>query len=120
MKPKINSTSFGSITIEGVRYEHDMVIHADGAIKKRNKKLSKEKYGTSHIVSREEVALLWEQGVKALIVGAGQYGEVELSDEASAFMVQQGCPVILLPTPSAIERWNVIDEKSVGLFHVTC
>lgn len=120
MKPQINSTSFGSITIDGIHFDHDMVIHADGSVEKRNKKLSKEKYGTSHIVSREEVALLWQQGVKTLIVGAGQYGQVELSEEASAFMAHKGCPVILLPTPSAIERWNVMDEKAIGLFHVTC
>ncbi len=120
MKPQINSTSFGSITIDGIHFDHDMVIHADGSVEKRNKKLSKEKYGTSHIVSREEVALLWQHGVKTVIVGTGQYGQVELSDEASSFLMGEGCKAILLPTPSAIERWNVMDGKTIGLFHVTC
>jgi hypothetical protein len=51
MKPNIDSTTFGSITIEGTDFEHDVIIRLDGEVKKRKKKLSKAMYGTSHIVS---------------------------------------------------------------------
>ena len=38
-------TGFGWIEIEGVRYDHDIVIHTDQTIAKRKKKLSKKEKG---------------------------------------------------------------------------
>jgi hypothetical protein len=54
MKPHIDQTMFGSITIEGTHFEHDVIIRLNGQIKKRKKKLSKAVYGTSHVVSLAE------------------------------------------------------------------
>ena len=51
MKPIIDQTKFGSITIEGTTFEHDVIIRLSGQVKRRKKKLSKAVYGTSHIVS---------------------------------------------------------------------
>lgn len=48
----IEDAKFGSITIDGKTYEHDVIIHLSGKVEKRQKKLSKEKYGTSHIISK--------------------------------------------------------------------
>jgi len=50
MKPNIDQTSFGSITIEGKAFEYDVLIRLNGEIEKRKKKLSKAIYGTSHIL----------------------------------------------------------------------
>ena len=41
MKPRIDETEFGSITIEGTVFDHDVIIRPDGQVKKRKKKLSK-------------------------------------------------------------------------------
>ena len=54
MKPHIDSTRFGSITISGEEYDHDIVIGLDGIVRKRKKKLSKAVYGSSHTISLEE------------------------------------------------------------------
>ena len=61
MKPSIADTEFGSITISGELYEHDVVIRLSRKVKKRKKKLSKAKFGTSHIVSLDEaeVSSMW-------------------------------------------------------------
>jgi hypothetical protein len=61
MKPRIDTTAFGSITVAGTVFEHDVIIRPDGQVKKRKKKLSKALCGTSPTV------------------GSGQYGNVELS-----------------------------------------
>ena len=75
---QIDKTEFGSIKIDGKAYDHDVIIHLSGEVEKRRKKLSKEKYGTSHIVSRAEAKYVFEDGCDVLIVGAGQNGEREL------------------------------------------
>jgi hypothetical protein len=51
MKPHIDQTMFGSITVEGTPFGHDVIIRLNGQIKKRKKKLSKAVYGTSHVRS---------------------------------------------------------------------
>jgi hypothetical protein len=120
MKPKIDRTRFGSITIEGRKYAHDVCIRLDGAVKKRKKKLSKAVYGTSHTVSLDEAKHVYESGATLLIVGAGQYGALKLSDEASDYLERKGCRVELAPTTEAIQAWNAAEGPVIGLFHVTC
>jgi hypothetical protein len=120
MKPKINKSKFGSITINGQVYRHDVVIRLDGQVKKRKKKLSKQVYGTSHILSLAEAEYVHEAGAKVLIFGNGQFDSARLSDEARNYFAQAGCQVKLLPTPKAVDAWNESEGKVIGLFHVTC
>jgi hypothetical protein len=120
MKPRINRTTFGSITVEGETFEHDVIIRLDGQVKKRKKKLSKAIYGTSHVVSLDEAKHVYEEGAERLVVGTGQGGLVELSDEAADFFRRKNCQVKLLPTPEAIRVWNEAQGAVIGLFHVTC
>jgi len=119
---KINSTEFGSITINGTSYSHDILIRLSGEVDKRKKKLSKKYYGTSHIISRDEAEFIYEKGCNTLVLGTGQYGNVTLSPEAAEFFKHHDCRMILQPTPDAIETYNNCRDKTktIGLFHVTC
>ena len=116
----IENTEFGRITIDGKTYDHDVIIHLSGEVTKRHKKLSKEEYGTSHIISKAEAEDVLEKGCNQLIVGSGQQGNVRLSPEARAYFDKKGCQVILQPTPEAIRLFNESRKKKVGLMHVTC
>jgi hypothetical protein len=120
MNPRIDRTMFGSVTIEGKRYERDVLIRLSGKVKKRKKKLSKAVYGTSHTISLDEATHVYQAGAERLIIGAGQYGLVELSDEAAGYFKQRGCHVDLLPMKTAIQAWNEAEGAVIGLFHVTC
>lgn len=120
MQPQIDRTMFGSITIEGEVFERDVLIRLGGKVKKRKKKLSKAQYGTSHIISLAEAEHVYERGAARLIIGAGQYGLVELSDEAARYFERNGCEVELLPMKQAIQAWNDAQGSVIGLFHVTC
>ena len=121
MKAKIiDDTSFGSITINGEKFSHDVMIRLSGKVKKRKKMLSKQVYGTSHTMSLEEAAHIYEDGCKKLIVGTGQQGMLALSTEAAQFFEKQGCTVILKKTPQAIKAFNDTTGKKIGVFHVTC
>ena len=120
MKPFIDNTSFGNITIAGVKYEHDVIIRLDGCVKKRKKKLSKARFGTSHKIAIEEARYIYDSGAQKLIIGSGQTGYVELSDEAKNFFIEKNCLVQLLPTPHAISEWNLAKGSVIAMFHVTC
>ena len=69
MKPFIDGTEFGSITISSDLYENDVVIRLSGEVIKRKKKLSKAKYGTSHKISLDEAEHIYEKGAEKLIIG---------------------------------------------------
>ncbi|MBI3938980.1 MAG: hypothetical protein HY323_18560 [Betaproteobacteria bacterium] len=120
MKPRIDKTEFGSITIDGETYEHDVLIRPGGKVKKRKKKLSKEVYGTSHVVSLAEAEHVFRKKARKLIIGSGHAGNVRLSDEAKKFFAKRKCEVVIMPTPQAIRLWNDEAEDAIGLFHVTC
>jgi hypothetical protein len=120
MKPNISGTDFGSITIGDDRIEHDVLIRLSGEVTKRKKKLSKAVYGTSHTVSLAEAEYVYEKGAERLIIGAGQNGMVELSDEAAGYFARKNIAVDLAPTPEAVKRWNKAEGAVIGLFHVTC
>ena len=117
---RIDSTEFGSITINGKTYEFDVVIRLSGEIVKRKKKLSKKYYGTSHTISKEEAKFVYEDGCKELVVGTGHDDNVRLSKEAAEYFDKKGCKVIAQPSPYAIGTFNKSKKDKVGLFHVTC
>jgi hypothetical protein len=117
---KIESTTFGTITIDGKTYEHDVVLRLSGEVVRRKKKLSKKYCGTSHVLSKDEAKFVFEKGCEQLIVGSGQMGNVHLSPEAEAYFAKKRCKVLLQPTPEAIPVFNKSHAKKIGLFHVTC
>ena len=117
---EIENTTFGSITVDGKTYEHDVLIRLSGEVVKRKKKLSKKYYGTSHVLSKDEAKFVFERGCNQLIVGSGQMGNVRLSPEAEAYFEKKDCKVLLRPTPEAIQMFNKSRSKKIGLFHVTC
>ena len=119
MEPIIQGTEFGRITVDEVVYERDILIRPSGRVKKRRKKLSK-KDGSSHVISLEEAKHIFGKGADRLIIGTGQEGHVQLSEEAQAYFNDQDCSVELLPTPQAIEAWNQSEGKAIGMFHVKC
>ena len=120
MKPRLEKTSFGSITVDGQEYSYDILIRLDGSIEKRAKKLSKRVYGTSHTLSQVEAEYIYQAGADRLIIGSGQYGLVTLSPEARQFFDQQELAVELVATPEALSVWNQTGGALIGLFHVTC
>src|SRR5262249_47735403 len=121
-RPHIDSTAFGSITIEGAVFEHDVVIAPDGAVTKRKKKLSKAVYGSSHTISLGEIEDVLDRGRDAdeLIVGSGQYDNVRLSPEAAAYVGERACRWPLRPTPEAIGAGTRAQGNAIGFFHIPC
>src|SRR5215471_21532726 len=117
---EIGGTTFGTITIDGKIYEHDVIIRLSGEVVKRKKKLSKKYYGTSHVLSKDEAKFVFERGCEQLILGSGQMGNVHLSPEAEAYFAKKGCKVLLQPTPEAIGVFNrhANDEDANGVLRL--
>lgn len=120
MEPRIDRTEFGSVTIDGEIFTHDVIIRLGGRVEKRKKKLSKAVYGTSHTISLAEAEHLYQDGAERLLIGAGQHGRVGLSEEAATYFGRSRCRVELRSTPEVIPVWNQAQGAVIGLLHVTC
>ncbi len=114
---KIDGTEFGSITISGKTYDHDVVIRLSEQVVKRKKKLSKRIYGSSHTVSEDEVRFVFEKGCKQLIFGTGQYRNAALSPEAAGVDIETSAPpgrphTISGPTTATVRPPITISARS--------
>ncbi|KXA90858.1 hypothetical protein AKJ57_03345 [candidate division MSBL1 archaeon SCGC-AAA259A05] len=122
----IESTEFGSITIDGEKLDHDIVIYPD-KIGERKKWITKEKHGTSHKFTREEMEEYLNQvdteKLRVILIGTGQYGKLGLLDETKRLLEDMGIKSIELKTSEAVERFEKMEEsreEKLGIFHVTC
>ena len=120
MKPRIDKTRFGSITVEGEAYRYDLLIRPDGEVQARSNELSKAVYGTSHVISLKEAQHVYQEGAERLIVGTGLFGLTKLSEEADEYLQERGCRVDLYRIRRAIKAWNQAEGTVIGLFHVSC
>jgi len=119
-KPIVQNTGPGQITVADVIHQRDVIIRPGGKVKKRKKKLSKKHGGDAHVISLEEARYIFGKGAERVIIGAGYEGRVTLSEEAQCFFQKEDCTVQLLMTPQAVDAWNQLEEKAIGLFHVGC
>lgn len=122
MNRRIDNTEFDSITIAGRRIEHDVLIRLDGRVEKRKIKLSKAGYVTSHAISLTVAEYVFEHGIELLIVGSGQSGMVELSDEAKANFAKKhfrGELAFILDTIQHINKVQMTCDRAVSCYLLT-
>jgi hypothetical protein len=113
-------TGFGWIEIGGDRYEHDIVIHTDHSVTKRQKKLSKpfkSSYGHTPL-SYEELGFLKREKPDVIYIGTGQYGDLPLTAEAQAVLA--GYEAWIKSTPEILHDLAKETRKFTAILHVTC
>jgi hypothetical protein len=110
--------SFGSITIDGVTYDHDVVIN-HGEISKRKKGPSKAlKSGFGHTPLSAEEAIPWN--CRKLVIGTGASGSLPVMDEVEQEAERRGVELVMVPTEEAIELLGGDPPGTNGIIHVTC
>ncbi len=111
--------SFGRIQIDGVTYEHDVVIE-HGEVRKRNKKPSKELrdvWGHTPLSAKEKIP--WK--CRRLIVGTGMHAALPVTVEVKRDARRRKVELIVLPTAQAIEALKKEDlDQTNAILHVTC
>jgi len=106
--------SFGSIRIDGVTYDHDVVIDR-GEVSKRKKKPPRsfaKPFGTHRCRD-----IPWK--CSRLVIGTGT-GALPVMEEVKAEAKRREIELLILPTAEAIE---VLKQKAEGInaiLHVTC
>jgi hypothetical protein len=114
---RFEAFSFGSIRIDGVTYDHDVVID-QGKISKRSKKPSKkfhEEFG--HTPLSVEEAIPWN--CRRLVIGTGT-GALPVMEEVRDEARRRKIKLLILPTVEAIEELRQHPTDTNAILHVTC
>ena len=110
---RINSSRYGSITIEGVKYNNDVYILPSGQVEER-------KYG--HTFTRDQVEHVLKGNPEVIFIGKGTSGIASLSPDARALLEKKGVRIIEADTPDMVDEFNELAKTKgvAAIVHVTC
>ena len=109
---------FGSIQIDGVTYEYDVVIDR-GGIRKRKKKSSKpfrNSYGHTPLSAAEDIP--WQ--CRRLVVGTGAHGALPIMEDVKRAAQVRHVELLVLPPALAIQELAQECTDMNAILHVTC
>jgi len=115
---RVDKFSFGSIRIDGVTYEHDVVIDR-GEVRNRKKKPSKQfrdEFGHTPLSIEEKIP--WK--CRRLVIGTGAQGGLPVMPEVKTAAKKRKIELVILPTPKAIRALMKAIEDTNAILHVTC
>ena len=108
---EVRLARFGSIEVDGLEFEHDVVID-EGTVRKRKKGPSKQhraEFRHTPLSAAED--LPW--GGRRLIIGTGVYGSLPITADVVAEAAA--------PTTEACRLISTLDAREVhAVLHVTC
>ena len=116
MPIRFDAFSFGSIRIDGITYEHDVVID-HGQVRKRKKKPSKkfrDEFGHTPLSAEEEIP--WT--CRRLVIGTGT-GALPVMDDVKREAARRKVKVLIVPTLEAIEELKQHPRDTNAILHVT-
>ncbi len=115
---RIDQFTFGSIRIDGVTYEHDVVI-VRGRVRRRKKKSSKPfRNAFGHTPLSVEENIPWD--CRRLVVGTGADGALPVMEEVKREAARREVELLTVPTSDAIRLLLAEPRDTNAIFHVTC
>jgi len=119
----IEEYKFGSIAIDGKVYQHDVEVRWTGKVLDWWRE-------QSHIIDVEDIIDALEQNPETIIIGTGESGLAQVTDRAQKEIEARRIKLIIDKTEQATKTFNVrkeesfeeegVQEKVIGLFHLTC
>jgi hypothetical protein len=113
---KIEGFSFGSIIVDGVTYEHDIVIEG-GEVRKRKKKRSRkyrDAFGHTPLSLKEPIP--WN--CRRLIVGTGAHGALPVMDEVKREAERRQVELVIEATDAAVAELGAQPRETMTLLPV--
>jgi hypothetical protein len=110
--------SFGSVRVDGVTYDHDLIIDR-GKIRKRTKAASKRfrgPYGHTPLSIAEDIP--WR--CRRLVIGTGAAGALPVMKQVQEEAHRRKVDLVVLPTAEAIGVLTGATKHTNAILHVTC
>jgi hypothetical protein len=110
--------SFGSVRVDGVTYDHDLIIDR-GKIRKRKRAASKRfrgAYGHTPLSIAEDIP--WR--CRRLVIGTGAEGALPVMKQVRQEAHRRKVDLVVLPTAQAIGALSGTTKDTNAVLHVTC
>ena len=110
--------SFGSMRVDGVTYNHDLIID-HGKIRKRKKAASRKfrgAYGHTPLSIEEDIP--WQ--CRRPVIGTGADGALPVMKEVEKEVRHRKVDLVVLPTIQAIGILNETMKNTNAVLDVTC
>jgi hypothetical protein len=115
---RFSGYSFGSVCVDGVTYEHDLIIDR-GKIRKRKKGASRKfraAYGHTPLSAAEDIP--WR--CRRLVIGTGANGALPVMKEVREQARRREVELVIVPTAQAIGVLAKTTKDTNAIFHLTC
>ncbi|MBW1981469.1 MAG: Mth938-like domain-containing protein [Deltaproteobacteria bacterium] len=112
----IDSYSFGRMIVKGETHNHDLKIIG-------NQTIGNWWRQRGHALLPQDIADILDSQVDIIVIGMGEPGHMQVTDEAARAIAARGMEFIALPTREAVARFNSLKaagKKVAGAFHLTC
>ena len=112
---KIESYSFGNITIDGRTYTSDVIIYPERVDSSWWRK-------EGHNLNIVDLNNVIKAGPDVLVVGTGSSGLMKVPKETISHLESKGIEVHVALTARAVELFNKLqsNRKVIAAFHLTC
>jgi hypothetical protein len=110
--------SFGTVQVDGVTYDHDLIIDR-GQVRKRKKAASKKfrgAYGHTPLSAAEDIP--WR--CRRLVIGTGADGALPVMKQVREEARRRGVDLVVLPTAQAIGVLGETTNHTNAVLHLTC
>jgi hypothetical protein len=118
----VEEYKFGAITINNKTYNEDVEVRWTGEV------LSWWR-AQSHVFDLEDFKRAVKENPDTIVIGTGEAGLAEVTEEAKNFILEKGIKLIVDRTEEATKTFNIICQESkeeegeqnkvIGLFHLT-
>ena len=110
--------SFGSVRVDGVIYDHDLIIDR-GKIRKRKKAASRKfrgAYGHTPLSAAEDIP--WR--CRRLVIGSGADGALPVMKQVRQEARRREVDLVIVPTAQAISVLAKTTKDTNAVLHLTC
>jgi hypothetical protein len=114
----VHGYSFGSVRVDGVTYDHDLIIDR-GKVRKRKKAPSRKfrgAYGHTPLSAQEDIP--WR--CRRLVIGTGAEGTLPVLQQVRDEARRRKIDLIILPTAQAIGMLTQTTKDTNAILHLTC
>lgn len=111
---RIDSTYFGSIIVNGQKFDGDMIVCWDGELRERQ---------SSHTFSKDELRELMMKEPETIILGTGTAGLMKADPSIEVTAKMEGVEIQKHKSVKAIQEFNRLarkNKKAIAVIHVTC
>ena len=113
---KIESYSFGHITVAGNSYSRDLILLPDRVLENWWR-------SSGHDLQPDDLGAVTGGGIDVLIIGTGAHGAMRVGARVREWMDRSGIPWEAHPTEEACRRYNRLREegkRAAAALHLTC